>query len=310
MASNPAHPDHDRADIALADAETAELLAADRELVQPARAGGQKVHCLGDTVARLPQGSRLPRVAAGQSGAKVACRDAQADLEQAPMRPRSDLTTRLRLASGLVLMVFVASHLANHALGIVSLAAMEQARTAFVAVWRSPPGTLLLYAALLGHIGLALHKLWRRRSLRMPAWEAAQITLGLLIPFWLTVHIIGTRGAHQWQGVDDDYAYLLNVLWPNGAWRQSLMLTLVWLHGCIGLHFWLRLRAWYPALRPWLFALALLLPALALIGFADAGREVRALAADPQLARDPCRDRPAGRSRPSAPGFIGPSAGC
>ncbi len=209
------------------------------------------------------------------------------------MRPRSDLATRLRLASGLVLMVFVASHLANHALGIVSLAAMQQGRALFVAVWRSPPGTLLLYAALLGHIGLAAHRLWRRRSLRMPAWEAAQIALGLLIPFWLVAHVVGTRGAHQWQGVDDDYVYVLNHLWPNGAWRQTLMLTIVWLHGCIGLHFWLRIRPWYHRLKPWLLAVGVLLPTLALIGFADAGRELRKLAeAEPQwLATEAQRGR-------------------
>ncbi len=199
------------------------------------------------------------------------------------MRPRSDLTTRLRLASGLVLMAFVASHLANHALGIVSLATMAQGRAAFVAVWRSLPGTLLLYAALLGHIGLVLHRLWRRRSLRMPAWEAAQITLGLLIPFWLAVHVIGTRGANLRFGVDDDYIYVLNQLWPKGAWRQSLMLIIVWLHGCIGLHFWLRIRPWYGRFKPWLLAVGVLLPTLALIGFADAGRELReAVEADPQ----------------------------
>ena len=199
------------------------------------------------------------------------------------MRPRSDLATRLRLASGLVLMLFVASHLANHALGIVSLAAMQQGRAVFVAVWRSLPGTLLLYAALLGHIGLAVLKLWRRRSLRMPAWEVTQITLGLLIPFLLVVHILGTRGAHQWLGADDDYIYVLNRLWPNDAWRQSVILIMVWLHGCIGLHFWLRIRPWYDRLKPWLLAVGVLLPALALIGFADAGRELREAAeADPQ----------------------------
>ena len=79
------------------------------------------------------------------------------------MSPRSDLTTRLRLASGLVLMAFACSHLLNHALGIHSLAAMEAGRAAFVAVWRSPPGTLLLYAALATHVALAVQKLWRRR---------------------------------------------------------------------------------------------------------------------------------------------------
>src|ERR687898_3029579 len=103
------------------------------------------------------------------------------------MSPRADLTTKLRLASGLVLMVFTASHLLNHALGIHSLQAMEQGRALFVAVWRSPPGTLLLFSALFGHIALAVLKLYRRRSLRMPPWEIAQIGLGLLIPFWLTV---------------------------------------------------------------------------------------------------------------------------
>ena len=153
----------------------------------------------------------------------------------------------------------------------------------FVALWRSLPGTLLLYAALLGHIGLVVHKLWRRRSLRMPAWEAAQITLGLLIPFWLAAHIIGTRGVNLRFGVDDDYIYVLDVLWPNGAWRQTLMLIIVWLHGCIGLHFWLRMRPWYDRLKPWLLAVGVLLPALALIGFADGGRELKeAIAADPQ----------------------------
>jgi adenylate cyclase len=198
------------------------------------------------------------------------------------MTTRSDLATRLRLASGLVLMAFALTHLVNHALGIHSLAAMEAGGTVFVAVWRTVPATLLLYGAFAIHITLALLKLWRRRSLRMPAWETAQVALGISIPFWLVVHIVGTRGSHQFFGVDDSYAYVLNTLWPDGAAKQTLMLVLVWLHGCIGIHFWLRLRPWYRTLQPWLFAFALLLPTLALIGFANAGRELRALA-----ARDP-----------------------
>jgi adenylate cyclase len=198
------------------------------------------------------------------------------------MSPPADLRTRLRLASGLVLMAFAAGHLINHALGIHSLQAMEQGRAVFVAIWRSPPGTLLLFGALLVHAGLALFKLYRRRSLRMPLWELVQIGLGLLIPFWLTVHIVGTFGIHLRFGVEDNYAYLLDLLWPGGARRQSLMLLIVWLHGCIGIHFWLRLRPWYRAAQPLLFAVALLLPTLALVGFANGGREVRArAAADP-----------------------------
>ena len=198
------------------------------------------------------------------------------------MAARSDVTTQLRLASGLVLMAFVASHLVNHAVALYSLEAVERGREFFLIVWRSWPGSLLLYVALLGHIGLVLHKLYRRRSLKMPAWEAAQIILGLAIPFWLAIHVAGTRGAHQVHGLDDSYAYEFYILWPGGAGRQSLMLILVWLHGCLGLHYWMRLRSWYGPLKPWLFAIALLLPTLSLLGFVDGGRQVHALAeADP-----------------------------
>jgi adenylate cyclase len=192
---------------------------------------------------------------------------------------RSDIATRLRLASGLVLMTFACTHLINHTLGIYSLAAMEAGGRIFTAAWRTAPATLLLYVAFATHMTLAVRKLWRRRSLRMPAWELAQAVLGFLIPFWLVVHVIGTRGTRQLFEVDDSYAYVLNALWPDGAPRQSVMLILVWLHGCIGIHFWLRLRPWYRFAQPWLFAFALLLPTLALIGFANAGRELRAIAA-------------------------------
>lgn len=88
---------------------------------------------------------------------------------------RAELATRLRLATGLVLMTFLTTHLLNHALGIHSLAAMERGRELFVAVWRSLPGLVLLYAALAGHVLLVVHKLYRRRSLRLPAWEKAQL---------------------------------------------------------------------------------------------------------------------------------------
>jgi adenylate cyclase len=195
---------------------------------------------------------------------------------------RAEIGTRLRLASGLVLLTYVATHLLNHALGIHSLAAMEAGLALASAVWRSWPGSLLLYGALLVHATLAVHKLWRRRSLRLPAWEVVQIGLGLTIPFFLVVHAIGTRGLNLLAGVDDSYAYVLASLWPTGAVRQSLLLIIVWLHGCIGVHFWLRLKPWYHRARPLLLALAALLPALALVGFADGGRELRALvAADP-----------------------------
>ncbi len=198
------------------------------------------------------------------------------------MMLRPDIATRLRLATGLVLMTFVTSHFVNHALTLHSVDAVDAGSDVFRAVWRSLPGTVLLYGALLIHMALALSKIYRRRSLRMPAWEVAQVALGLAIPFWLAVHVIGTRGAHEVFGVRDNYLLQFAVIWQGNAWQQTVMLLLVWLHGCIGLHFWLRIRPWYPALRPMLAALALLLPGMALAGFLTGGREVQAImAADP-----------------------------
>ena len=198
------------------------------------------------------------------------------------MMPRSDIATRFRIASGLVLMAFVAGHLFNHALTLHSLEAVKAGRVVFLTVWRSPPGTILLYGALLAHVLLTLWKLYQRRRIKMPLWEALQIILGLAIPFWLAVHVIGTRGVHEVFGVNDTYLLQFAVIWPNRAWGHSIMLLLVWIHGCIGLHFWLRFRPWYPRLQLPFLVMALFLPALALGGFYLGGREVQAI-----IAHDP-----------------------
>src|SRR5262249_39746296 len=84
-------------------------------------------------------------------------------------RSRTVWITRLRLASGLVLFTYLATHFANHALGLVSLAALEDGRVWFLLLWRNPLGTLALYGALLTHLALALGSLYRRRHFRRPA---------------------------------------------------------------------------------------------------------------------------------------------
>jgi len=191
---------------------------------------------------------------------------------------------RLRLAAGLVLLTYVVLHFLNHSLGLISLAAMEAGRWWFLALWRSWPGTVALYGAIIVHGILALWLLYQRRSLRMPMWEALQYTFGLLIPALLVVHVTGTRIAWWLVGADDPYTRIVLGLWmlsPQFGGRQVLAITVVWLHACIGLHYWLRFRRWYPRAQPWLFTVALLLPVLALLGFVSAGREVAALARTP-----------------------------
>jgi adenylate cyclase len=61
--------------------------------------------------------------------------------------PRWLTLRNTRLVSGLILFAFVATHLANHALGLISIETMEAMRDVRVAVNRSLPGTVILMLA-------------------------------------------------------------------------------------------------------------------------------------------------------------------
>jgi adenylate cyclase len=211
------------------------------------------------------------------------------------LRPvgKEQLTARLRLGSGLVLYAYVATHLLNHALGIHSLAAMEAGRMVFLAIWRNPVGTVLLYGAVATHIVLVLFALYNRTTLRMPKAEVLQIVLGLLVPPLVILHVVGTRIVHELFGVDDRYAFVVWSLYqadPAVGWRQAAALVVAWLHGSMGVYFWLRLKPWFPRWQNPLFAVALLLPVTALAGFAQAGNEIGYLLRDPEWLRQMARD--------------------
>ena len=190
----------------------------------------------------------------------------------------------LRLASGLVMSFFVATHLVNHALGLVSLEALETGRSVFLGFWRGTPAGPIFMASIVIHLGLAYLAIYRRRSWRMPVPEALQLLLGIAIPPLLLIHVLGTAANNEVFGTDDTYAYVLLALWvhdPGVALRQTLATVVVWSHACIGLHYWLRLKSWYARVRPYLYAAALLLPVFSLLGFVSAGRAVAALNSEP-----------------------------
>lgn len=187
---------------------------------------------------------------------------------------------RYRLLSGLVLFAFAGTHFLNHALGLVNLEVMHQVQAWRTEITRSVPGTAILLLALLTHIGFGLYKTALRHTWRMPPWEFIQIASGLAIPLLLLPHIINTRIAHTVFGVEDSYLYELKRLWPASAWQQSALLLLVWVHGCIGLHHWLRLDERYRRLRPLLVILAVAVPSLALAGFVVAGQTTADIMSD------------------------------
>jgi adenylate cyclase len=197
---------------------------------------------------------------------------------------RGNLAQKLSLVSGLILFAFAATHFLNHALGLVQIEAMHEVQQWRWTITRSWPGSIILGAALLTHIVFGLIKLARRTTLRLPLWELVQIGLGLIIPFLLFPHIVNTRVAGSLFGVEDNYLYELARLWPGSALIQSLLLLIVWAHGCLGIHYWLRLDGRYRKLQPLLLFLAILVPLAALAGFMVSGRAVAALMEDPAMA--------------------------
>lgn len=184
---------------------------------------------------------------------------------------------RARIGSGLVILLFMISHLSNHAFGLISVNAADTARWWFLIGWHNPLGFLLLYGSFLVHIALALRSIYKRRSFVMPKSEAAQIILGLAVPLLLIDHIVGTRVASSLFGFHTNYENIVHIMWtisPIDGLRQSIAIIVLWAHGCLGLHFWLRYRPWYQRATSWLLPLAILLPILSLLGFAEMGRTI------------------------------------
>ena len=85
---------------------------------------------------------------------------------------------------------------------------MEDVQAWRTGFWRSTAGFALLVGALVVHVALALWKTARRRTLRMPPAEAAQLVLGLAIPLLLAKHVAGTAGLAMIDGVEDSYTHV------------------------------------------------------------------------------------------------------
>jgi adenylate cyclase len=188
------------------------------------------------------------------------------------------VSSRLRLWSGLILFAFVATHLINHAVGLWGLEAMSEVQHWRLLVTRSAPGSALLAAALLTHSALALWKLAGMLTWRLRWAEIAQGLSGLAIPFLLMPHLFESGVGPRSLGLAAAYPALLPLLWPVKMNHQILLIVVVWLHGCLGLHYWLRGERWYRGASHILAAFAALIPAAALAGFLVAGRDATRLA--------------------------------
>jgi adenylate cyclase len=198
------------------------------------------------------------------------------------------LRNQLRLGSGLILLAFVLCHLTAHSLLLVSLDRAEAALHILMYPWRTAIGTAIFVSALLAHFLNALWSIYVRHYLRLSRWEWWQLGLGLCIPLLLMLHVTSTRIAESLLGVTGHYSSVLVVQWVLSPWLGVLQATAVltvWIHVCIGVHFWLRTNAWYIRWRALFVVLGLLLPTLALSGYVTAGNQVLRAAANPDYAK-------------------------
>jgi adenylate cyclase len=193
---------------------------------------------------------------------------------------------QVRLACGLVMFTYIFSHFFNHALGNISYDVMATWLTYHILFWRFPVVNFTLYAAAATHAGLGLWALYQRRHFRYTVAEITQLTLGLSIPLLIALHLGAARGLGVLYGRGPpNYATILLGYWvarPYMIEVQFILLTVAWIHGCIGLFFWLRLKPFFKWASPFLLAVAVLLPPLAMLGANQGAREVIQLAKDPQ----------------------------
>jgi len=185
---------------------------------------------------------------------------------------------QIRLVSGVVLFAYLVSHFLNHALGNISMEALASGVYWHTLFWQSLPVTLVFYAACLVHTGLGLWALYERRQFRWKAIEPLQLVLGLSIPAMIMTHVIGVRLGHSLYGHEILYPQVFFAYWiswpPVRMWMLFAVLVISWTHGCIGLYFWLRLKPFYKAAAPYLLALAVLIPTVAMLGLYQGGRNV------------------------------------
>src|SRR5437016_8895418 len=184
---------------------------------------------------------------------------------------------QVRLVSGMILFAYLISHFLNHALGNISMEALARGVYLHTSFWQFLPIAILFYTACLVHTALGIWALYERRQFRWKAIEPLQLVLGLSVPMLIISHIIGVRLGQTLYGHEKLYPQVLFLYWVSAPYRIWLMLavmTIAWVHGCIGLYLWLRMKAFFKRAAPFLLAAAVLIPTLAMLGFYQGGRKV------------------------------------
>jgi adenylate cyclase len=189
---------------------------------------------------------------------------------------------QIRFVCGLILFSYLISHFLNHALGNISLAAMGLGLHYHTLFWQFLPVAILFYTAAAVHAGLGIWAMYVRREFRWKAIEPLQLLLGLSIPALIVSHVVGVRLIQPLFGHTKLYPQVLYGYFGTPShriWLTLSVLVIAWIHGNIGLYFWLRMKSFFKPAAPFLLAAAVLVPTLALLGLYQSGRMVAAAGA-------------------------------
>jgi adenylate cyclase len=196
---------------------------------------------------------------------------------------------QIRLVCGLVLFGYIVSHFLNHALGNISLDALAAGVNVHTLFWQFPPVAAAFYIAVTVHAGLGIYALYERRQFRWKAIEPLQLMLGLSIPALVVAHVVGVRLGQSLFGQEKLYPQVFYAYWvvkPYKVWLMYTVLIVAWVHGCIGLYFWLRMKVFFKRAAPFLLAAAVLIPTLAMLGLYQGGRAVVEQSADQEWSME------------------------
>lgn len=210
------------------------------------------------------------------------------------------MAKRIRIISGLVLFAFVTMHLLNVAFGLHSIASMDRARPFLMGPWTSLLGGIVLGLCLVAHFVLGLGAIYHRNTLRLSPTDAVQLVAALTIVPLLTPHVVGTVIAARF-GIVNNFSTLIPYFWidkPAEGLRQVLLLSFLWVHGCVGVFTWMRIQRWWPRFGAFLHPLAVAVPVLGLLGFVQAGNEAIARFEDPASIASPSAIPPMVLTRP------------
>ncbi len=175
--------------------------------------------------------------------------------------------------TALIMFSYVFIHLGNHILGLVSIEAMEAMRNLVTKIVRHPFATTILGLSIAVHFFIAMRALYQRPFLHLHRWQQLQILSGIAMILLLIPHVIPVRGYYHGFEVDTTYPLILQAIWLDmgEVIRQFALVIVAWFHICLGFHYWLKTKHWYRKNLYWIYALAIIWPLLALIGFVQSG---------------------------------------